>query len=92
MASHNHAVAPTNFNPLGIDEKDNNPNPKGRFPSKTTNAGQPIYTLKSDTNMAQQDVELALDFIGNNQAVDNVQPTIAIYYIISLRGIYPVRS
>ena len=92
LAQHSHAAMPTTFKPLGIDEKDNSPSPEGNHPSKTTDAGNPIYHAQTNVTMAEQNVSLSTGNTGGNQPVDNVQPTLALRYIICLQGLFPQRD
>ncbi|MCB0843368.1 MAG: phage tail protein [Bacteroidetes bacterium] len=93
LPAHTHSAAhSTTFYQLGIDEKDNNPSPEGRHPSKTTNAGNPIYRPDSNTTMAQQTIQFVALDTGGNQPVNHTQPGIGMQFIICTSGLFPSRS
>jgi len=51
-------------------------------------AGNPIYTNTVDTTMANAMIGLA----GGNQPHSNIQPILAVNFIIALVGVYPSRN
>ncbi|WP_207671355.1 phage tail protein [Paenibacillus cymbidii] len=55
--------------------------PGGKFPVKA-------YSQNADTPMNVQ----AISAVGGNQAHNNMQPTVAINFIIALEGVYPLKS
>lgn len=65
----------------------NNPSPENNYWAMSSRRDTP-YANNADTAMSPQAVAPA----GNGQPHDNMQPYLAVSYIIALQGIYPPRS
>lgn len=96
LASHNHSVT------LKVNKTfSSSDDPTNRFPgviSGRTLTTPPVNTQLSAYNSAKESgVNMASGSIvvgntGGNQSVNNMQPWLAINYIIALQGIFPSRS
>jgi microcystin-dependent protein len=80
MPAHTHQAMSTSFN--GVTDS-----PVGNVPARDA-AGTPIYGTVPNAPMHAG----AIQSTGGSQPHDNMQPFLAINYIISLVGIYPSRS
>ncbi|RRQ47949.1 phage tail protein [Maribacter algicola] len=79
LPSHNHGVK------LPAKSEADTDNPVGNF---IAGAGFNGFGTSSDVEMAA----LPQNNVGGNQSVNNIQPTLALNYIICLQGIFPSRS
>jgi microcystin-dependent protein len=77
IPSHNHAAGASSANGDSSD-------PTGRVPARNA-AGAPQYRTAADTNLSSG----ALLQAGGSQPHPNMQPFLAINYIISLYGVFP---
>lgn len=93
MPSHNHTVT------VHTSDVADSDNPENRFPAPI--AGRALTTPPANVQAtgygASNDVNLgsgalSLGNTGGNQQMENRMPSIAIYYIIALFGVYPSRS
>ena len=92
LPAHSHTANNATFYQLGIDEKDNNSSPSGNHPSKTTDAGNPIYRNDHNTTMAKQTTSFEALSSGSGTEINNYQPTQGVNYIICISGLFPSRS
>lgn len=97
LPSHNHSAA-GKLKVLNGAASD--PSPKGNFPGTasardmSTGATVQVSDWSSASNdfAAANGVEVTVGNTGGNQSVNNMQPWIAVNYIIALQGIFPSRS
>lgn len=97
IPSHNHSAAGRLkvFNGAASD-----PSPKNNFPGTasardiSTGATVQVSDWSSNANdyAAANGVEITVNNTGGNQSVNNMEPWLAVNYIIALFGIYPSRS
>ncbi len=80
MPTHNHLVNADN-------NSGNQAHPSQQYWAASGNRDT-TYSAAANVTMNQQ----AIGFTGGNQPHDNMQPYLAINYIIALTGIYPPRS
>lgn len=80
MPSHNHALA-------AVQRSGDLADPSGRVLARAA-SGNTYHAVDSTVQMA----ESALGQAGGGQAHNNVQPYLALSFIIALQGIYPQRS
>lgn len=81
IPSHTHAVQLSGSN-AAADASD----PTGRY------LAQPTEDIYAGSSPASGMSGLSIGNTGNNVAVNNMQPWLAIYFIICLQGIYPSRD
>ena len=68
----------------------NNSSPGGNYLS---NSAQPQYAEAAGTGtMAAGSVKGTANVVGGDQPHDNLQPYLALYYVIAVQGIFPQRS
>ena len=79
IPSHNHAVYPGASGTPGVT------NPANAYPA---DIGQPVYGAASSGNMG----EATVTNTGGNQSHTNIQPYLAVYFIICVSGIFPSRN
>jgi microcystin-dependent protein len=82
MATHNHTVAP-----LCNSSEGGQATPAGGFMGKT--GGDAIYAAAHDNSPMGASPS---SFTGGNQPVPNIQPILAVNFIIALYGIFPSRN
>ena len=90
MPSHNHAASVNVTLPASSDEGDSE-TPVGNVPA-VAEEGTPYGTVSDGANMAAPGATVTIANNGGGQPVNNIQPYIAINYIIALQGIYPSRG
>ncbi|MEO0469049.1 MAG: tail fiber protein [Bacteroidota bacterium] len=95
LPSHTHTAQGT-YTPRANEEDGQSPSPKNKFmaKSKGTSAGDTFYatSLNAPVDMGEQHVNLTIGQTGASQPVNNMQPTIALNYIICLQGLFPSRN
>jgi microcystin-dependent protein len=70
----------------------NTNNPVGAYPANT-GARDPEYATSSDTEMAHDSVsEINVSTVGGGQPLSNMQPYLAVNFIIAIVGIYPIKE
>lgn len=98
MATHSHPGTPTfnaaRFTPKCSDTATGNTdNPAGAYPSV---AGSGVYSSTNDNTMVTFNVPLSGSALvggsGGSQPHENIQPVIAVNYIICVEGIFPSRN
>lgn len=78
----------------------NSSNPENNYPAaafgRDTTSGTQVqvnsYTNSHNAFMANDSVEVSVGNTGGNQSVNNMQPWLAVNFIICLQGIFPSRS
>ncbi|WP_460220694.1 phage tail protein [Psychroserpens sp. MEBiC05023] len=83
IPAHNHAGLVQATNPVGRGE--GTTDPTGAYPAEGGS-----YATAKNVKMATDSVEISNT--GGNQSHDNMQPSLGVYYIIALEGLYPPRS
>tara|TARA_R110002072_G_scaffold91762_4_gene204630 strand:- start:1835 stop:2398 length:564 start_codon:yes stop_codon:yes gene_type:complete len=96
MPNHSHSAIGT-IKASGVDGTTNNPNGKilavGKVPvDRATVYEGNIYGDSANVNMSTDSVNITVGNTGANAPVSNMQPFLAINYIISLEGSFPSRS
>jgi microcystin-dependent protein len=86
MPSHNHTAAGTIKAKNGAGDESN---PGGGYPAT---AGSDLYAETDGNNMAANSASITVQNSGAQLPINNIQPVLAIHYIIALVGIYPSRS
>ena len=97
IPSHNHTAA---GRLRVLDGAASDPNPKDNYPGiasardLSTNASVQVSDWSSSSNefAAANGVEISMGNTGGNQSVNNMQPWVAVNYIIALQGVFPSRS
>jgi microcystin-dependent protein len=79
MPDHTHMVYP------GFAAAGGQVNPAGNYPGSL---GQPVYGTAASGSMGAASVSS----VGGSQPHDNMQPWLAVNYIIALEGVYPSRN
>ena len=87
MPSHNHSVA-LNGETAQADSK----NPNNRLLAVVNGESQVYAGAVPDTERVMHPDSISQQNVGGNQAVNNIQPTQVVSYIICLNGTYPSRS
>jgi microcystin-dependent protein len=83
MPSHNHTI---NANTTAMG-RSSHATPAGNFPAQNAD-GSGNYAPTKDATMNGE----VVNNTGNNQAVNNMQPFLGIYFVIALQGTFPSRS
>ena len=95
IPSHTHS-AMGQYIPRANEEDGQSPSPQNKFLAKAkgTSAGDTIYStnLQSAVPMGEQNISLNISDTGSNQPINNVQPSLAINYIICINGLFPSRN
>ena len=87
IANHNHTVtADANAGGFGGGGADS-PDPSGHYLASTSASGQ--FYADGNTNVVPM---AATSNTGGSQSHNNVQPFLAMNFIIALQGVYPSRS
>jgi len=88
MPAHNHQVT-GNINMPANNDTQNSSDPTGR-----RLAAAPVYTNQTGelVNMAPLSINLPTTNAGSSQPFNNIQPYLAMNYIICLFGIFPSRD
>ncbi|MEO0469052.1 MAG: tail fiber protein [Bacteroidota bacterium] len=95
IPSHTH-TATGQYIPRANEEDGQSPSPQNKFLAKAkgTSPGDTIYTtaLTSPVAMGEQNINLNISDTGSNQAINNMQPSLAVNYIICIDGLFPSRN
>jgi microcystin-dependent protein len=89
LPTHNH-VATASAAPLASTSSSSATSPIGNFMG-TSLAGD-LYSASHNTNMGASTITVTVQVAGGSQPHDNLQPYLALYYIIAVEGIYPSRN
>jgi len=90
LPSHNH-VASVSVSPPASGEEGNSETPVGNVYA-ATEEGTPYATSSDGSTMAASPGSATIANNGGGQQVNNMQPYLAINYIICLQGVFPSRS
>jgi len=97
LPAHTHIVTGTTTKVSNADGTTNNPDGKVLAVGKTvvdrsTSYNATIYGDAANANMAANDVAVTVGNTGGSQPINNMQPYLAVNYIIALQGLFPSRS
>ena len=99
LPAHNHAasgnLANAQATPQALADAGTSEDPTGAFMAASS-SGDKIFASNQDANMApvpvSGSVQITVANTGGNQPINNVQPYLAVNFIICLQGIFPSRS
>ncbi|SKC01023.1 hypothetical protein SAMN05660903_03778 [Salegentibacter salinarum] len=96
LPPHNHTANGTIYASM---ENGSTNDPSSAIPAKSvypkdrsTNEAVNSYAQKANTKMAANGIEISVNNTGGGQPVNNMQPYLAINWIICVNGIYPSRG
>ena len=96
LPTHNHSAAGTikasNVEATTSDPTSIYPAKSNYVIDRSNTASINSYGMTTDTNMANDGVTVTVGNTGNGLPVNNMQPWLALNYIICINGIYPTRS
>jgi microcystin-dependent protein len=88
MPSHNHTGRVTFPNNASTEDGDTD-DPVGNVPAK---AGEDVYHNTNDAQLGGGNPTLNIASQGGGQAFNNMQPYVAIHYVIPIQGTFPSRN
>jgi microcystin-dependent protein len=89
MPAHTH-IAMAAVKPLAMNGQGDETNPGGGFMASSTSGD--IYSSSSNTVMGASPVNVTVNNSGSSHPHENMQPWLALNYIICLEGIFPSRG
>lgn len=91
LPEHTH-LAKGSMRPKASNDEPDEADPTRNFPASMNLDVNTGYSKVANTKMGRSSVKIRVGSVGENQAVNNMQPWQCINFIICLQGIFPSRS